>query len=134
MRNDGKSWIKLLWVLGLSMILVFVQHANASVSATEGLPRRTVEADTPMSVLAAGYAPDTDWSKVLYGVAVQGNYAYVGQDKYLVILDISNPNLPTYAGQSVDLGDTVFDIAVSGNYAYVARVSEIVCNRKLNIV
>ena len=55
-----------------------------------------------------------------YAVAVQGNYAYVGEGPRLTILDVSNPVSPTMVGKTDPLPDVVYDVAVAGNYAYVA--------------
>ena len=53
-------------------------------------------------------------------VAVQGNYAYVGDGPRLVILDVSNPTLPVVVGQTGVLPGLVEGVALAGNYAYVA--------------
>ncbi len=53
------------------------------------------------------------------GVAVSGDYAYVADGSYgLIIVDISDKEKPTKAGE-YDTGGA-YGIAVSGNYAYVA--------------
>ena len=56
-----------------------------------------------------------------FGVAVQGNYAYVGEGRSLLILDISNPSSPSRVGKVV-LPGAVMDIALFGQYAYVAAL------------
>ena len=53
-------------------------------------------------------------------VAVQGNYAYIGEGGALTILDISNPASPTVVGKTAPLPDIVQDVYVSGDYAYIA--------------
>ena len=60
-------------------------------------------------------------------VAVQGDYAYVGEGQglRLTILDISNPADPSVVGKTVPIPDNwpdnwIKDIAVDGDYAYVA--------------
>jgi len=55
-----------------------------------------------------------------YAVALQGNYAYIGEGPRLTILDISNPASPTVLGKTLPLPDTVRRVAVAGSYAYVA--------------
>ena len=52
-------------------------------------------------------------------VKVVGNCAYIGQEQYFLILDITNPSSPTLLGKITTNGK-VRDIQVSGNYAYVA--------------
>lgn len=59
-----------------------------------------------------------------YGIAVQGNYAYVPSSGgfVLYVVNISNPNSPTVAG-SVSIGSasgSLYSCVVSGNYCYIA--------------
>jgi hypothetical protein len=54
------------------------------------------------------------------GVAVQGQYAYIGVGQRLVIVDISDPAQPALAGQTDLLPGTVFDVVVAGDYTYLA--------------
>src|SRR5262249_36005342 len=54
-----------------------------------------------------------------YGVALQGNYAYVGEGRKLLVLDVSSPSVPSKIGQ-VSLPGIVRGIALFGHYAYVA--------------
>ena len=58
---------------------------------------------------------------IVYGVALQGNYAYVGVWPRLVILDISDPAHPVVVGQTDVLPGVVKGVAVVGNYAYLAN-------------
>lgn len=55
-----------------------------------------------------------------YGVAVQGNLAYLGVGPRLVALDISQPGSPVQVGQSDVFPGIVRDVQVNGDYAYVA--------------
>jgi len=54
-----------------------------------------------------------------YAVAVSNNYAYVGEGRSLLVLDISTPSSPSKVGQ-VTLPGIVRGIALLGRYAYVA--------------
>ncbi len=54
------------------------------------------------------------------GIAVQGNYAYIGVGPRLVVVDISNPANPIQVGASAVLDDFVLGVAVSGTVAFVA--------------
>ncbi len=54
-----------------------------------------------------------------FAVAVQGNYAYMAEGRYLLVLDISTPSAPSRVG-SVLLPGVVADIALFGQYAYIA--------------
>jgi len=56
-------------------------------------------------------------------VVVQGNHAYVSIGPRLVVLDISNPALPTPIGQTEVLPDRVTDVALVGSYAYATDYS-----------
>ncbi|HWQ03772.1 MAG TPA: right-handed parallel beta-helix repeat-containing protein [Longilinea sp.] len=54
------------------------------------------------------------------GIAVQGNFAYIGVGPRLVVVDISDPANPQRVGESAVLADFVRSVAVSGTYAFVA--------------
>jgi len=54
------------------------------------------------------------------GVAVQGNFAYVGEGSSLVVINISNPASPATVGRMAMPG-MVWDIAISGQFAFVAN-------------
>jgi hypothetical protein len=56
-----------------------------------------------------------------FGVTVQDHYAYVGEGRSLVVLDISTPSSPSVIGRVV-LPGVVMDIAIFGKYAYVANL------------
>ena len=55
-----------------------------------------------------------------YAVAVQGDYAYVGEGYSLTVLDVSNSAWPTIVGKTPPLPAIVRDVYVVGDYAYVA--------------
>ena len=52
------------------------------------------------------------------GIAVQGNYAYIGVGPRLVVVDISDPANPIQVGASAVLDDFVLGVMVSGTLAY----------------
>jgi parallel beta-helix repeat protein len=54
------------------------------------------------------------------GIAVQGNYAYIGVGPRLVVVDISDPKNPHQVGASALFDYFVLGVTVSGSYAYVA--------------
>ena len=54
-----------------------------------------------------------------FGVALKGNYAYVGEGRNLLVLDISTPSSPSRVGR-VQLPGLIMDDATFGNYIYVA--------------
>jgi hypothetical protein len=57
---------------------------------------------------------------VAYGVAVDGNYAYVADNTSgLQVIDITNPANPAIAGYCATPG-RAYGVAISGNHAYVA--------------
>jgi hypothetical protein len=54
-----------------------------------------------------------------YAVAVQGNYAYLGEGRDFVVLNVSAPSSPSQLGR-VTLPGILKSIAILGQYAYVA--------------
>ncbi len=55
------------------------------------------------------------------GIAIQGNYAYVGNGPRLVALDITTPTTPSKIGQSAVVSYTLRSITLAGNYAYAVE-------------
>ncbi|MCX6924206.1 MAG: IPT/TIG domain-containing protein, partial [Verrucomicrobia bacterium] len=53
------------------------------------------------------------------GVAVQGNYAYVGEGSSLLLVNVSSPSSPSLVSR-LAMPANVLDIALNGQYAYVA--------------
>ncbi|WP_370574159.1 PGF-pre-PGF domain-containing protein [Methanomethylovorans sp.] len=61
-------------------------------------------------------------SSVVNDIAVAGNYAYVADgENGLVVVDITNPALPTIVGTYTYSSGSAYGVAVAGNYAYVAN-------------
>ncbi len=60
-------------------------------------------------------------------VAVQGNYAYIGEGPRLTIFDISHPDNVNVIGKTAPFPGIVRHIAVSGKYAYVAVGNSSLC-------
>src|ERR1035437_2177736 len=54
-----------------------------------------------------------------FAVAVQGNYAYIGEGRNLLVLNVSTPSSPAKVGQ-VTLPGIINDVALFGQDAYVA--------------
>lgn len=54
------------------------------------------------------------------GIAVQGNFAYIGVGPRLVVVDISDPANPIQVGASAVLDDFVLGVAISGTVAFAA--------------
>jgi hypothetical protein len=55
-----------------------------------------------------------------YAVAVDGQFAYLGQGPRMIVLDISNPAKPNLIGESEVLPGLVQGIQINGKYAYTA--------------
>jgi hypothetical protein len=55
----------------------------------------------------------------IFGTAVQGNYAYIGEGRNFLVLDVSSPSSPSRVGK-VTLPGVVVGVALFGQYAYVA--------------
>jgi len=78
-----------------------------------------VDISDPASPMKVGEIDTMDFTM---GVAVAGDYAYVGNHfNSFQVIDVSNPSLPSFKG-SLDLSDNVRDIAIVGDHAYVANV------------
>jgi len=61
------------------------------------------------------------WSGQAQSVQVQGQYAYVGLNNELLILDLSNPKSPQKASQTIiPANPFIEDIQVVGNIGYIA--------------
>jgi putative ubiquitin-RnfH superfamily antitoxin RatB of RatAB toxin-antitoxin module len=60
------------------------------------------------------------YSTVAWDIVIVGNYAYIGDDDGLEIVDVSNPSSPTLIG-TYDTDLDITGVAVSGNYAYVTN-------------
>jgi len=56
----------------------------------------------------------------VHAVTIQGEYAYIGEDTQLTIVDISDPANPSIAGRCIPFYDRINDIAIAAGYAYVA--------------
>jgi hypothetical protein len=103
-----------------SLIVTLALLAGASgAQAQMPQPWRAEDSSAPQQqghnvVLEGQIGGDTS------GVAIQGQYAYIGVGPHLVILDIGDPAHPVLVGQTDPLPRVVFDVAVAGNYAYVA--------------
>lgn len=119
MRHKKSIWAQALGLLCLLMALLFVLAPAVTVMAADDPPPLTTEGEplvTPAAPQSPSATPQQEW---VYGVTAQGNYAYIGHNDWLEIINISSPAAPTYVGKTGDIG-TVYDIAFSGNYAYVA--------------
>jgi hypothetical protein len=86
-----------------------------------------VDISNPSNPVEVGYF---DIGRRSTGIAVKGNYAYVGGgcSGGLRIIDITNPSSPVEVGFIILKGDAektpdVLNVAISGNYAYVADFS-----------
>ena len=81
----------------------------------------------PVPAASASPALAIDWDVIgqaggpTQGIAVQGNYAYIGVGSRLVVVDISDPANPQSAGRnSIPLDYLVQGVTISGTHAYVA--------------
>ena len=110
------------------ILLVLVLAPGASAARTRLVVTTTDSADDPSNPAHPLFSPADSENIELVGhiggvtraVAVQGNYAYIGEGPRLTVLDISNPALPTVVGKTPLLPDVVRGVAVAGDYAYVA--------------
>ncbi len=96
-----------VWALGLSLALGLAWPLEAVW-------------DPPSIRLAGGVIVERigQVGGSIMAVAVQGPYAYVGQEASLLVLDISDPARPTAIGRAL-LPSSVRHVRVVGGYAYV---------------
>lgn len=102
----------------------------AAIAATVLLNVTLTIPATGQTPAEVGYSHSTlDLLGVVWAVEVEGDYAYLGVDDRLVIVDISVPLSPVKLGETTRIADPwcggivfghVFDVVVSGDYAYVA--------------
>ena len=86
---------------------IYVADGNAGFQIVTATSRLTLTGSYPTSPFFA------------YSVYVSGQYAYVADQEYLRIIDVSDPTSPTQVGRYDFPGDGT-DVQVVGNYAYVA--------------
>jgi len=104
--------LSLIVVMGL--LLALVPGGVRPSSATNATSSIATTADA-QNVEFVGHIGGT-----ILAVAVQGNYAYIGEGPRLTILNVSNPASPTVVGKTPPLPDVVRGVYVAGGYAYVA--------------
>jgi hypothetical protein len=111
------------------LLAVFTLLSNGSARAV--FPEPTLPETAPKHEERTPHAPDApqdSWNVeyvghiggITWAIAVQGNYAFVGEGPQLTILDISNPASPTVTGKTQPLPDIVGCIAFLSGYIYVA--------------
>jgi hypothetical protein len=83
------------------------------------------DAAIPDSLVVLGSFTPADWNIAYYGVAVNGNFAYVGYGNTnnwsggLLVFDVSNPAVPDSIGGH-PTGGMVYDLAVRDSMVYLA--------------
>lgn len=60
----------------------------------------------------------------IHNIEVSGNYAYVPQGKWLRVVDISTPSIPTDIAVITPTNNYLGNITLSGNYAYITAGSD----------
>lgn len=91
-------------------------HSSPGVASYVGV-FYVINITDPARPLLIGSIEDSGY---FYGVAISGNYAYVGRGfDGVSIIDISNRSQPTIVGSYNTLG-AALSVSVVGNYAYVA--------------
>ncbi len=107
--SQRSSWCSALFLLLLAAVVV-TPMAGGIVKAVPG-------GDVTLEVVSA-------WGGPVNTVDIQGNLAYIGSGRRMVILDITDFKNITEVG-SIDLLSTVEDLAVRDGYAYVGTHHEI---------
>ena len=90
---------------------VVVQTPSASTTNLNGFNYGTVNGNKIDLVSSVGGS--------CFGEAVSGTFAYIGEGRNLVVLNISSPSSPSKVGQ-VTLPGLVRGVALLGSFAYVA--------------
>ena len=90
---------------------VIVQTASGSATNSNGFAYGMANGNKISFTSAVGGS--------CFGVDVQGNYAYSGEGRNLIVLNISTPSNPSRIGQ-VTLPGIITGIKLLGQYAYVA--------------
>lgn len=101
--------IFLLLVLGLLANLPEAESAQGA-----GAPAAILDSSGVDGLELVG-----QYGGIVWAIAVQGQYAYVGIGPRLVVFDIRPPANPTPVGRSPILPRLVYRVAVAGSYAYV---------------
>ncbi len=100
-------WMLLIFnfVLLISLVIPGLTFANADLA------------------LASSWQPVGQVGGPAKGLAVQGNYAYMGVGPSLVVVDITNSNSPTQVGKAAPFAYYIQGVVVQGNLAYVSAGS-----------
>lgn len=96
--------------------------STGSVDVAVTVPAGTINAPTAFAYLSTvGHNMNLlgQIGGSTYAVAVQGNYAYIGEGPRFKVLNVSNPSSPTPVG-SLLLQGLIRHIAIAGSRAYVA--------------
>ena len=98
-------------------------------SSTNGTVSIVVQTGSGSTTNSNGFAYGTAYGSKLdfvntvggscFGADVQGNYAYAGEGRNLIVLNISTPSNPSKTGQ-VTLPGIIYGVKLLGQYAYVA--------------
>ena len=144
MKNIRRFRLFLLFFISLFVSLIFTtiiansgtaysaeqpaakhQQLNRTATAVVSSPRVGVDknrSDSPSSIL--GDAQNVEFVGQIGGatkaVAVQEEYAYVGEGPRLTVLDLTDPAAPAVLGKTPPLPGEVREVAVVGNYGYIA--------------
>src|SRR5690606_31598227 len=111
-RHSRRLWLCAAVVVLLALIVSIHPWDSAAAQSGPGEGAPALPAET---VQLIGH-----YGGVTHDVALQGNYAYVGEGPSLAILDVTNPAAPVLAGKSQVVPGIIFGIAVAGDYAYLA--------------
>lgn len=123
---DQKRLLTVILATGIALNLFLILGRTTVNSQTPVAPTHTLIANTIIPELVG------QTSEAVGRVALQGNYAYIGLDSHLAIVDILDPFHPFVVGQTDELSGLVRGVAVAGNYAYITN--RYGSNRGLHII
>ena len=100
---------------------IFIEGAFAYVTMFDFMSYAgmlIIDISNPYSIYQAGAYNSLG---LCYDVYVHDNYAYIANYEELVIVDISEPENPEWAGSFPSSGPLLCDVFITGNQAYVAE-------------
>jgi hypothetical protein len=116
-KGLGMAHPKIIVLVILTLLKLAVPSAAAEPPTFIGLREYTAVGAAPATTGDIELASHT--GGIVSGLAVQGNYAYIGISSELAVLDISAPDHPLRVG-SVVLSERVQRIVVADQYVYAA--------------
>ncbi len=125
MRFYRFLWLSLLLLIALSGKVVAQGEQPPPESLVSPSPRVAIEQSTLEQVYAQSTAAANQRLPYRFGgnivaVGVRDDSAFVGMGNRFVILDVTDPSLPSVMDQTIQLHDQIRALHIDDNYAYVS--------------